>query len=91
MEWSAPKHPLYMHFDHLEENYAMVQSNWKFDNVFQTGLTGFHNRSDRFCSDCPVNLSCPDPPGIRIIRPCVRTSGQNLAYSRYMSVNSEKT
>ena len=31
-----------MHFDHLDENYAMVQYNWKFDNVIQTGLTSLH-------------------------------------------------
>jgi len=29
-----------MHFDRLDEIYTMVQSNWYFDNVTQTGLTG---------------------------------------------------
>ena len=37
-----------MHFDRLDEIYAMVQSNWHFDNVTQTGLTGLLDRSDRF-------------------------------------------
>jgi len=34
-----------MHFDRLDEIYAMVQSYWYFDNVPQTGLTDL---SDRF-------------------------------------------
>ena len=29
-----------MYFDRLDEIYAMVQSNWHFDNLTQTGLTG---------------------------------------------------
>ena len=37
-----------MHFDHLDEIYAMVQYNWQFDNVTQTGLNGLHGRSDWF-------------------------------------------
>ena len=37
-----------MHFDRLDEIYAMVQSNWHFDNLTQTDLTGLYNRSDRF-------------------------------------------
>ena len=32
-----------MHFDHLDEIYAMVQSNWWFDKLF---LTGLYERSD---------------------------------------------
>ena len=39
-----------MHFDHLDEIYAIVQSNWRFGNIFHTGLTGFHDRSDRFAN-----------------------------------------
>ena len=37
-----------MHFDRLDEIYAMVQSNWHFDNVTQTGLTGLQDQSDQF-------------------------------------------
>ena len=37
-----------MHFDRLDEIYAMVQSNWHFDNVIQTGLTDLMDQSDRF-------------------------------------------
>jgi len=37
-----------MHLDRLDENYALVQSNWRFGNVFQSGLTDFHDRSDQF-------------------------------------------
>ena len=29
-----------MHFDHLDESYAMVKSNLHFDEVTLTGLTG---------------------------------------------------
>jgi len=38
---------MYMHFDHLDEIYAMVKSNLQFDKLVLTGLTGLHNRSDR--------------------------------------------
>ena len=37
-----------MHFDLLDEIYAMVQSNWQFDNITQIGLTGLHDMSDQF-------------------------------------------
>ena len=37
-----------MHFDRLDETYAMIQSNWHFDIVTQTGLTGLHDRFDWF-------------------------------------------
>ena len=37
-----------MNFDRLDEIYAMVQSNWHFNNLTQTGLTGSYNRSDWF-------------------------------------------
>ena len=37
-----------MHFDRLDEIYAMVKSNWQFEKVFLTGLTGVHDWSDRF-------------------------------------------
>ena len=37
-----------MHFDRLDEIYAMVQSNWHFDKLTQIGLTGLYNQSDRF-------------------------------------------
>ena len=37
-----------MHFDCLDEIYAMVQSNWHFHIVTQIGLTSLHDRSDRF-------------------------------------------
>ena len=30
-----------MHFDRLDEIYAMVKSNCQFDKVVHTGLTGF--------------------------------------------------
>ena len=30
-----------MHFDRLDDIYAMVESNWHFDKVTQTGLTGY--------------------------------------------------
>ena len=36
-----------MHFDHLDEIYAMVKSNYQFDKVVLTGLTGLDDRSDR--------------------------------------------
>jgi len=36
-----------MHFDHLDEIYAMVKSNLQFNKLVLTGLTGLHNRSDR--------------------------------------------
>jgi len=37
-----------MHFDRLDEIYAMVQSNCHFDIVTRTVLTGLYDRSDRF-------------------------------------------
>jgi len=37
-----------MHFNRLDEIYAMVQSKWYFHNLIQTGLIGFYNQSDRF-------------------------------------------
>ena len=37
-----------MHFDHLDEIYAMVKSNLQFDKLVLTGLTGLHDRSDQF-------------------------------------------
>ena len=37
-----------MHFNRLDEIYTMVQSNWYFDIVTQTGLTGLYDRSDQF-------------------------------------------
>ena len=37
-----------MHFDRLDEIYAMVQSNWHFDNLTHTDLTGLYNWFDRF-------------------------------------------
>jgi len=37
-----------MHFDHLDEVYAMMQSDWHFNIVTQTGLTDLHDWSDRF-------------------------------------------
>ena len=36
-----------MYFDHLDEIYAMVKSNLQYDKLVLTGLTGFHDRSDR--------------------------------------------
>ena len=36
-----------MHFDCLDEIYAMVQSNLQFDKLVYTGLTGSYERSDR--------------------------------------------
>ena len=37
-----------MHFNRLDEIYAMVQFNWYFDIVTQTGLTGLYDRPDQF-------------------------------------------
>ena len=37
-----------MNFDRLDEIYTMVQSNWQFDKVTQTGLTSLHDQSDQF-------------------------------------------
>ena len=46
-----------MYFDHLDEIYGMMKSNWQFDKVVHW--------SDRFiqqvwlvCSECPANLNC---------------------------------
>ena len=36
-----------MHFDRLDNIYAMVQSNCQFDKLFLTNLTGLYKRSDR--------------------------------------------
>ena len=36
---------LYMHFDHLNEIYAMVKFNCQFDKVVLTGLTGLNDKS----------------------------------------------
>jgi hypothetical protein len=35
-----------MHFDRLDEIYAMVKSIWHFENFGLTGLTGVCQRSD---------------------------------------------
>jgi hypothetical protein len=35
-----------MHFDRLDEIYAMVKSNWHFEHFGLTGLTGVGERSD---------------------------------------------
>ena len=37
-----------MHFDRLDDIYAMVESNWQFDNFIQTSLTDLYVRPDRF-------------------------------------------
>jgi hypothetical protein len=37
----------HMHFDRLDEIYAMVKSNWYFEHFGLTGLTGVGERSDR--------------------------------------------
>ena len=37
-----------MHFDRLNEIYAMLQSNWHFDKLTQIGLTSLYNQPDRF-------------------------------------------
>ena len=36
-----------MHFNHVDEIYTMVQSNWQFDEFILTSLTDFYERSDR--------------------------------------------
>jgi hypothetical protein len=36
-----------MHFDRLDEIYAMVKSNWHFEHFGLTGLTGVGQRSER--------------------------------------------
>ena len=36
-----------MHFDSLDEIYAMVQSNWHFDNFTLTGLIGLQDQSNQ--------------------------------------------
>ena len=36
-----------MHFDRLDEIYAMVKSILPFEQLDQTGLTSFRDRSDR--------------------------------------------
>jgi hypothetical protein len=33
-----------MHFDHLDEIYTMVKSNWHFEHFGLTGLTGVCER-----------------------------------------------
>ena len=38
---------LYIHFDRLDEIYTMVRSNFQFDKLVKTGLTGLRERSDR--------------------------------------------
>ena len=36
-----------MNFDHLDEIYAMVNSNLQFDKLVLTSLTDLYDRSDR--------------------------------------------
>ena len=44
----------YMHFDHLDEIYAMVKSFLSFEQLDKTGLTGFWDRSDHSCTAVPI-------------------------------------
>jgi hypothetical protein len=37
----------HIHFDRLDEIYAMVKSNWNFEQFGLTSLTGVDQRSDR--------------------------------------------
>jgi len=50
---------LYMHFDRLDEIYAMVQSNLQFDKLVYTGLTGLKERSDRSPQIVQKTLTVP--------------------------------
>jgi len=47
-----------MHFDRLDEIYTLIKSNWQFGKVTLTGLTGLHNRSDRFAQFVQQILTC---------------------------------
>jgi hypothetical protein len=47
-----------MHFDQLDEIYAMVKSNLQFYNVIKTGMTGLHDRSVRFAQIVQQTLTC---------------------------------
>ena len=42
----------HMYFDRLDEIYAMVKSILHFEQLDQTGLTGFMGRSDRSSQSC---------------------------------------
>ena len=41
-----------MHFDRLDESYAMVKSNLHFDKITLTGLIGLAYPSDRYAQSC---------------------------------------
>ena len=47
-----------MHFDCLDEIYAMVMSNRQFDKVALIGLIGLHDRSDQFAQLIKRTLTC---------------------------------
>ena len=47
-----------MHFDQLDEIYAMVKSNFQFYNVIKTGMIGLHDRSVRFAQIVQQTLTC---------------------------------
>ena len=48
-----------MHFDRLDEIYAVAQSNLQFDKLVYTGLTGSCERSDRSVQIAPKTLVVP--------------------------------
>ena len=48
-----------MHFDHLDEIYAMVKSNWQFDKADLTDLTGLDDRSDQSAQIVQQTLTVP--------------------------------
>ena len=44
----------YMHFDSLEEIYAMVKSNLYFEQLDKTGRIDFRDKSDRSYTAVPI-------------------------------------
>jgi len=69
-----------MHFDHLDEIYAMVKSILSFEQLDKTGLTGFWDRSDRSCTAVPILVVNICPPILwQSLRAKKHSSGPKLS------------
>ena len=80
-----------MYFDRLNEIYVMVQSNFQFDKLVKTSLTGSYERSDRSVQIAQKTLVVPIL-GVNICplffsKACVL---RNISPSPKMHLNNEK-
>jgi len=60
-----------MHFDRLDEIYAMVKSILYFEQLDKTGLTGFGDRSDRSCTAMPILVVNNTPSTVAFLTPAL--------------------